>query len=150
MVGFLRQFWHFVHRDRSQARVSQGRIPPPAVGGGGKMILIVDVDGRMGPLLVRPLEDMGFQVLIAQRDTGALELLGQAVPAVVIVGGPASPNFYRALRRVGSVPILALDPLADDEQVLAAFAAGVDQFQAGPIGGSEVVARVMALLRRAA
>ena len=133
---------------------SQGLKPPPsgtplAVSGCGQVILIVDLDGQNGQLLAKALEEAGFEPRVARRDSTALEMLGDLDPAVVIVAGPANPNFYRALRQAVSAPILALAPQADDAQALEAFAAGVDQFQSGPISPTEVVARVVALLRRA-
>ncbi|MGB9671382.1 MAG: hypothetical protein ACPLXR_09590 [Halothiobacillaceae bacterium] len=99
--------------------------------------------------LAQSLARLGLEGRVVRGAGAALALLGQVGPAAVIVVGPVHAETYRALRRATPVPLLALDPQADDEQVLAAFAAGVDQFQAGPITPDEVAARVEALLRRA-
>ena len=150
MVSFLQRLRRLVHHKRSQVRAPQGNGTPHAVPGYGQLVLIVDLDGRNGQMLAQSLAKAGFEPRVVQRDNTALEALGQAAPAVVIIAGPANVNFYRAVRRAVPVPILALDPRADDTQTLGAFAAGVDQFQSGPVGAPEVVARVVALLRRAA
>lgn len=112
--------------------------------------MIVDLDGQVTPRLAQLLARSGFRARAVGKDTAALEALGHTAPAAVVVAGPAGLHFLRALRRATTVPILALDPYADDDRVLAAFAAGVDQFQAGSTGCDEVVARLQALLRRAA
>ncbi len=110
------------------------------------MILALD-KWTYGPL-VRELEQSGFEARLVRESVAALDILSRDDPAVLIVVGPADLGLYRVLRRASSVPILALAPKADEEQTLDAFAAGVDQFQAGPISLGEVVARVCALLRR--
>jgi DNA-binding response OmpR family regulator len=148
MADFLQQLWRFVRRQRGLVPGPQAH-GPAAVPGSAKVVLIIDLDGRVGQLLAQSLEKAGFVPHVASRGNGALELLGRAAPAVAIVVGPADLDFYRALRRATSAPILALDPQAGDEQVLGAFAAGVDQFQARPTSHDEIVARVQALLRRA-
>ncbi len=126
------------------------RGPLPAAAPLGRRILVVDLDGRAGRPLAQALTRSGFEPHVVRRETAALGLIGQEPPEAMIVAGPANLNFYRALRRATPAPILALDPYADDERVLAAFAAGVDQFQAGSTGPEEIVARLQALLRRAA
>jgi len=85
---------------------------------------------------------------VVRGDGAALEALGRQGTAAVIVAGRANPGLYRALRRATPAPLLALDPQAGDEDVLEAFAAGVDQFLYGPVSPAEVVARILALLRR--
>lgn len=114
----------------------------------GRSVLLVDLDGRAGAILAPPLARAGLGLRVVGESGAALEALHGPSPAAVIVSGQAPPGLYAALRRATPVPLLALDPRAGEETVLAAFAAGVDQFQAGPIGPEEVAARVLALLRR--
>ena len=148
MISILQQLRRLVRRNRGPGLDPEVRSSPLAAPGGEKMVLIVDLDGRTGSPLGQSLARSGFGPHVVRRGGAALGMLGRAAPAAVIVAGPADPDLYRALRRATRVPLLALDPQADDAQVLAAFAAGVDQFQAGPISPDEVVARVQALLRR--
>lgn len=96
------------------------------------------------PLL---LGQIGYGAQVVRGREAALAALKHAEPTLLIAGGSAGLNFYHALRRASPAPILALVPEADEERVLAAFAAGVDDCQAGPISNGEVVARVRAILR---
>jgi len=149
MPGFWRQLRRLARRHPGRAtgrRAAESAVssPPP-----GKTILIVELDGRMCCPLAQQLEHSGFGTQVASGQAAALDILAREASALVIVVGSAGLDLYRALRRATPVPILALDPRADDEQVLSAFAAGVDQFQARPISCNEVVARILALLRRA-
>lgn len=149
MVGFWQRLCRVVQRDHGQVLASQRNGTPDAAPGRGQTVLIVDLDGQSGQLLADSLGAAGFAPCVARRDNAALELLGHVVPAAVLVSGPVNACFYRAVRGAVPVPILALAPRASDEQVMEAFVSGVDQFQSGPIGPAEVVAQVVALLRRA-
>jgi DNA-binding response OmpR family regulator len=98
--------------------------------------------------LENPVQQLGFRVHAVGTEAQALEALSQGGVAAVVVTGPASVPFLRALRCATSAPILALDSQADDNRVLEAYDSGVDQFVARPISAQEVVARLTALLRR--
>jgi DNA-binding response OmpR family regulator len=120
-------------------------VPPAAV---DKTVLLVELGGPSAAALLPPLLRSGFDARVVRSAAAALDALGRQSVVAVIVVGPAAAGLYRTLRRATAVPLLALDPGADDDHVLAAFAAGVDQFQAGPTSSDEVVARLAALLRR--
>jgi len=112
------------------------------------MILIIEVGGWTHGALPLLLGQIGYQAQVVRGREIALDALQHGHPTLVIVGGAADPKLYRALRRASSVPILALVPRPDEERVLTAFEAGVDDCQAGPISNSEVTARVRAIVRR--
>ncbi len=114
------------------------------------LILIVEADKWNGKALGCSLEQAGYSVQATQGETAALELLKRESPTLLVVGGAPDPAFYRSLRRASSAFILALIPQGNEEQVLAAFAAGVDQCQTGYLSNAEGVARIRALLRRGA
>jgi DNA-binding response OmpR family regulator len=110
-------------------------------------VLIVETGEWTCGTLPRKLEQAGYAAQVAQ-ETSALEALKRAPPVLLIVGGTPDPCLYRTLHYASPAPILALIPQGDEDQVLAAFAAGVDQCQTGHISGVEVVARARVLLRR--
>ena len=110
-------------------------------------ILIIEVGWwRCGslPLL---LGKIGYGVQVVRGLEAALDNLELMQPTLLIAGGMVNQNSYRVLRDASPAPILALIPEADAEQVMAAFAAGVDDCQVSPISNGEVVARVRAILR---
>ena len=100
-------------------------------------------------LLVDMLKESGYGTQVVGGQDEALDALARGDPDLLIVSGPVDPAFYRRLRCASPIPILALVPQADQELMLSAYAAGVDLLLAGFISGSEAVARVHALLRRA-
>ena len=111
--------------------------------------MIIELHGWTCGPLPRLLDQYGYETQIVQGCEAALDVLKRMDPVLLIVGGTASPKFYHALCQATPAPILALAPQGDAEQAISAFAAGVDQYQAGPISSSEVAARARAVLRRA-
>jgi len=154
--GISRRSW--VHRTRQRLErlmrrprhlVEQAPEPrveecPPCSSG---MVLIVEMSGWTCGSLPALLGQMGYDAQVVRGQEAALNALQHDHPALLIVGGAADLNLYSALRRASPARILALVPEADKERVLAAFAAGVDDCQSGPMGNREVVARVRAILR---
>jgi len=114
-----------------------------------ELILIVEMNEWTSGSLPLQLRQVGHDVRVAQGKKVALEQLKHVHPRLLIVGGSADLDFYHTLRHTLSSPILALASWADKSQTLAAFAAGVDDYQAGSIGDDEVVMRARVLLRRA-
>ncbi|MGC8958484.1 MAG: hypothetical protein ACP5OO_01695 [Chloroflexia bacterium] len=146
MAGWLKRF-------RALLGCIAGRtVPQPAeaLPGGGRTVLLIGLGQRPCGTLARRLEALGFRARVASGEEAGREALEREGPALVLVCGPASLDFYRLLRRMTSAPILALDAQAPEDKVLAALAGGVDQFQARPVSEGEAVARILALLRRAA
>jgi len=111
------------------------------------MILIIEAGGWMCGSLPLQLRQVGYGAQVVRGRETALDALKLMQPTLLIAGGTAGLRFYRTLRRASPAPILALVPEADEERVLAAFAAGVEDCQVGPISNGEVVARVRAILR---
>ncbi len=111
-------------------------------------ILIIELGGWTNPPLSLWLRSAGYEPKVVQGRQAGLDALYDAKPLMLIVGGHADPKFYVALRRVCVIPILALTPSADPAQTVAAFGAGVDDFQSDTIRSEEIIARVNALVRR--
>jgi hypothetical protein len=111
-------------------------------------ILIIELGGWTDPPLALWLQSAGYEPKVAQGRQLGLDAVYAAMPLMLIVGGNADPKYYAALRRVSVVPILALTPTTDPEQIVAAFNAGVDDVQMDSIPSNEILARVNALVRR--
>lgn len=142
MAGFLDRLSRLFASGRPASRSSEA-FPEQR-----RTILLIGLGQRSCGTLARRLEEKGFRVAGVSGEEAGREALEREKPALVLVCGPASLDFYRLLRRMTPAPILALDAQAQEEQVLAALASGVDQFQARPTSDGEIVARVLALLRR--
>jgi len=109
--------------------------------------LIVQVSGWTCAPLRPLLQADGYDVHVLEDLGSVLEALHGDPPLLLIVGGAADLNLYRTLRRASAVPILALVPEIDRDKVLAAFDAGVDDYQAGPISNRVIIAHIRATLR---
>ena len=145
----LRGFFALTRRVSWLAGKQTNTPTDPPLDSDGK-ILLVEVGGYASGSLPRLLGQSGHETRVVQGREAALDILKRQEPGLIIVEGTADLGFYHTLRRLSSAPILALAPEGDVAQVEAAFAAGVDQFQAGPISTDEASARAHALLRRTA
>lgn len=112
-------------------------------------VLIVEVGGWTCGSLPQRLGQFGHETQVVRGREAALQALEHQVPALLVVGGTADPDLYHALRQASPAPILALVPQKDAGQAMVAFAAGVDQYQAGPISNNEAAMWARAMLRRA-
>lgn len=122
---------------------------------GKPRVLVVDDDKAVRESLRRSLEFNGFEVSLAGDGAAALATIGSADPDVVIMdvmmprlGGIETT---RAMRAAGNdVPILVLtarDAVGDRVEGLDA---GADDYLTKPFALAELLARLRALLRRAA
>jgi two-component system response regulator MprA len=116
-------------------------------------LLVVDDDASIREFLALTLRLGGYDVVFAED--------GEPVPDIVVTEKPqlvimdlAMPHVsgldaLRAVRAMGStVPVIMLTAHGEDEDKLAAFEAGADDYLVKPFSGRELIARVGAVLRR--
>jgi DNA-binding response OmpR family regulator len=118
-------------------------------------ILVVDDDAAILDSLRRALELEGYAVRTAVDGAGALSSVAQSEPDAVVldIGLPdLSGRVVAARMRAGglSTPILVLSALDQVDDRIAGLEAGADDYLVKPFAVSELVARLRALLRRAA
>jgi DNA-binding response OmpR family regulator len=90
------------------------------------------------PSLVRHLTSDGFRLVE-----------DDARPDIVLLGGAAALEEFRS--RLGDVPVIVLgDPDSDSVDCVRALERGCDDFLARPFDYEELLARIRAVLRRAA
>jgi two-component system, OmpR family, response regulator len=119
----------------------------------GAEILIVEDDHELRGLLVRGLEEEGFQAAGAGTARDALARLDARPPDALIVdiGLPDSDgrDLTQALRARGiSAPVLFLTARDSLTERLSGFDAGGDDYLTKPFAFAELLARLNALLRR--
>jgi DNA-binding response OmpR family regulator len=134
---------HF-YKNQKKSLVMTDNILPSRCG----TILLVSMDGGCMQGLAHALTQEGYWVCLAVGLADALVSLQCNCPDLIIFNGPASPDDWRALRRVTSVPVLALLPRPTAAQISGALEAGADDCQATSMGTWETLSRVHALLRR--
>jgi DNA-binding response OmpR family regulator len=120
-------------------------------------VLVIEDDAEVARLLEMYLEDAGYEVLVADRgDEGLALALDQDQdrrPQVVLLDlmlpGLDGMQVCRRLRERSAVPILMITARTLEEDRLAGFDLGADDYIQKPFSPREVVRRVRAVLRRA-
>jgi two-component system KDP operon response regulator KdpE len=117
-------------------------------------VLVVDDDPHIVNALVSRLSGAGYDVVSAPDGERGLELAATAAPDAVVLDlglpGIQGIDVVRRVREFSAVPVLILSAVHADADKVAALDAGADDYVTKPFSIDELLARVRALLRRAA
>jgi two-component system, OmpR family, response regulator len=117
-----------------------------------RTILVVDDDAHIRQLLTFALEKAGQKAVEAEDGEAALAAVAAHQPDLVIldINMPKMDGLEvcRRLRAEGDLPILFLSSRDDEIDRVLGIELGGDDYVAKPFSPREVVARVMAILRR--
>jgi len=120
----------------------------------GESILVVEDDEQIAELMRDFLEAEGFRVRLAGSGRETSEALEQGRPDLVLLDVmlPDESGFdiCRRLRRDSNVPVLFLSARDSDSDKIRGLGLGGDDYVVKSATPAEVVARVKAVLRRAA
>lgn len=121
--------------------------------GSGRLLLIED-DERFGQVLSSALEGQGFRVEWSRDGLHGLDLARTHSWSVVIldlmIPTTDGASVLRSLRKVSNVPVLVLTAKHSLEQRVGRLEEGADDYMTKPAELPELVARLRALIRRAA
>lgn len=116
------------------------------------LILVVDDDPKIVALVRAYLVSAGFDVITAADGRGAVRMVRERHPRLVVLDLmlPELDGFAvtRDVRQESDVPILMLTARGTLGDRLKGLTEGADDYLAKPFAPSEVVARVQAILRR--
>lgn len=140
-----------------------GTRPGPRPGSGAvgsypdgmSRVLVAEDDPGISEPLVRALSREGYEVTLVVDGATALStaLAGRADLVVLDIGLPAMDGLEvcRSLRGAGStVPVLILTARTGEPDLVVGLDAGADDYVAKPFRTAELMARIRAVLRRAA
>jgi DNA-binding response OmpR family regulator len=117
-------------------------------------VLVVDDDHKITSLVRMYLEREGYRVLTAYDGEQALELFERHQPDFVVLDLMLPRidgiTVCRRLREHSAVPILMLTARVEEIDKLVGLSVGADDYVTKPFSPRELVARVQAILRRAA
>lgn len=115
-------------------------------------ILLVEDDPGVAEALTQALRRNGYQVCHAATAAAALEAHADAELLLLDMGLPDRDGLWvcQEVRKVSAVPIVALTARRAERTVVAALRAGVDDYVTKPYSLDVLLARVEAVLRRAA
>ncbi len=122
-----------------------------------KRILVVDDDKQIVRVVKAYLEQAGFQVLAAYDGETALHMIRREKPDLVVLDlmlpnrdGWDITRIMRADEHLAQIPIIMLTARVEDTDKIVGLELGADDYITKPFNPREVVARVRAVLRRAA
>ncbi|NIR30512.1 MAG: phosphate regulon transcriptional regulatory protein PhoB [Gammaproteobacteria bacterium] len=120
-----------------------------------KSVLIVEDEAAIREMVAGPLSLAGFRALEARDASEAEHILSAEVPSLILLDwmlpGISGVEFARRLRReeaTREVPIIMLTARGEEDDKLAGFNAGIDDYISKPFSLRELVARVKAVIKR--
>ena len=117
-------------------------------------ILIVDDDASLAEMLQLVLRQEGFETVWCATGDAALQVFRDSNPDLVLLDlmlpGINGVDVCRRIRGESGVPIVMLTAKSDTGDVVDGLQAGADDYLGKPFHMEELVARIQALLRRAA
>ncbi len=115
-------------------------------------ILVVDDEEKIVEVVKSYLENSGFKVYCAYSGKEALEMFTAANPRLVLLDlmlpDISGEELCRTIRKKSRVPIIMLTAKVEEESILNGLGIGADDYVTKPFSPRQLVARVIALLRR--
>ncbi len=117
-------------------------------------ILILEDDAQISQFLQSSLNMNGYQTHCARTILAAKNVLNSHKPALMIVDlnlpDGDGRDFIRFVRTISDVPILVLSARQSEDEKVACFELGADDYLAKPFGINELLARIKVSLKRTA
>src|SRR4051794_35483288 len=134
------------HRARRYAR----RRMPTA----GATILLVEDEAAIAEPFAKVLAREGFRPVVARTAADALTLAREAEPDLVLLDltlpDGDGRDVCRALRSESAVPVIMVTARGTETDRIVGLELGADDYVVKPYSAGEVIARIRAVLRRAA
>jgi two-component system OmpR family response regulator len=117
-------------------------------------VLVVDDDNQVRQLVARFLREHGYRTSVARDGREMREaLVASKVDLIVLdlmLPGTSGLDLCRELRARSSVPIIMLTARGEDTERIVGLELGADDYIPKPFNPRELLARIRAVLRRAA
>jgi len=117
-------------------------------------VLIVDDDQKLQRLLKEYLEDNGFHVLSLMDGSQVLKTIGAQSPDLIILDimlpGKDGLEVLKEIRRESFIPVIMLTAKGEETDRIVGLELGGDDYLPKPFNPRELLARMKAILRRAA
>ncbi len=118
-----------------------------------KPILLVEDDKKISKVVKVYLEGDGFRVVTAERGSDALKAALKEPPQLVILDlmlpDMSGEEVCQELKEIGNFPVIMVTAKSSEDERVAGFALGADDYVVKPFSPRELVARVRAVLKRA-
>jgi two-component system, OmpR family, KDP operon response regulator KdpE len=121
---------------------------------GAARVLVVDDEPQILRALRTSLRGAGYEVETAETAEAALATAAMRPPDAFILDlvlpDGSGIDVCRELRKWSSAPVILLSAVGEEREKIAALDAGADDYVTKPVGIDELLARLRAVLRRAA
>src|SRR5574340_286022 len=115
-------------------------------------ILLVEDDRKIARIVKVYLEDAGYKVLHVEKGRAAIASAMKEPPLAVILDlmlpDTSGEEVCQELKEMGDFPIIMLTAKYSEEERVAGFALGSDDYVVKPFSPKELVYRIKAVLRR--
>lgn len=119
-----------------------------------KKILVVDDEQKIVEVVKSYLEREGFEVFEAYNGSKAVEIFENVKPALIVLDlmlpDMSGEEVCNVIRRKSRIPIIMLTAKVDETSILNGFRIGTDDYVTKPFSPKQLVARILAVLRRTA
>ncbi len=119
-----------------------------------KTVLVVDDEEKIVDIVGAYLKSAGYAVLAAFDGEEALRLFELHAPDLVILDlmlpGKSGEDVCAAIRKRARTPVIMLTAKADERDIIGGLQLGADDYVMKPFSPRQLMARVEAVLRRAA
>jgi len=117
-------------------------------------VLIIDDDEKLCKLLREYLEVNGFRVFTLGEGSGALKSIDRESPDIIILDimlpGKDGLEVLKEVNRRYSIPVIMLTAKGEDTDRIIGLELGADDYISKPFNPRELLARMRAVMRRAA
>lgn len=117
-----------------------------------KRILVVDDEQKIVEVVKSYLEHSGYEVYTAYNGMQALELFEKVEPALIVLDlmlpDISGEEVCKTIRKQSRVPIIMLTAKVEEEDILKGLDIGADDYVIKPFSPKQLIARVVAVLRR--
>jgi two-component system OmpR family response regulator len=115
-------------------------------------ILVVEDDKKISKVVKVYLEGEGYRVITADSGRGAIDAALKEIPSLVILDlmlpDISGEEVCQELKETGDFPIIMVTAKSSENERVAGFALGADDYVVKPFSPRELVARVKAVLKR--
>lgn len=116
-------------------------------------VLVVEDDKKIARVIKVYLEEAGFRVVHAGKGKDAIESALKEMPLLVILDlmlpDMSGEEVIQELKEIGDFPVIMLTAKSAEEERVAGFALGADDYVVKPFSPRELVYRIKAVLKRA-
>jgi DNA-binding response OmpR family regulator len=115
-------------------------------------IIVVEDDKKIAGVVKVYLEGQGFRVTTFHRGKEALDFAMKEPPSLVILDlmlpDMSGEEVCQGMKELGDFPVIMLTAKSSEEERVAGFALGADDYVVKPFSPRELVARVKAVMKR--